>query len=244
MKTDSPNAVVLSKERLSLWIGITGIIIGLMGIGAAIVVSYFGEYIQKEPRGLTVVVLSRASLVQVAEQLSDLVTITYLDTPVRNVWNVEIQVQSSGRNEIRPEDFISPLQITFPEGTVVSTASVSRTEPPEVEPRITFSGNVATLQPTLLNAGRYDPLRFASLPGDTIWLSLLVLIPADIDDSLSPIFSARVAGMQRLDVRDATTEALNSDGSRSTAVMMLCGIQLVIGLLAIGIIRVITRQDT
>ena len=32
--------------------------------------------------------------------------------------------------------------------------------------------------------------------------------------------------------------------SRTTAVMMLCGIVLIIGLLAIGIIRVITRSDS
>jgi len=86
----------------------------------AIVSAFVIFFMQIRTKTLTYRVLTNSSLIFVSDNVKDNIQIRYKGKIVPNVRLVEIRIKNSGSLPIKPEDYIEPLSIQFPNSKILS----------------------------------------------------------------------------------------------------------------------------
>lgn len=232
MAENTPRRNLLDWLRDSIW-QFVAVPVALLTTAAAIVGAYLIYEWQLDVYSLEAVILSKSSLVSVAEGYGQEIEVRYQGQPVDNLSLVDIKLENTGNQPIERQDFDEPLRFVFPEGTQLLDASVQETLPDDLDLQVSVEGpNVASLAPVLLNSADRGVIRF-----------IAVDLPASTDRNLFDI-DARIARIPSVSVTSAIEQSATSDATpRWRGILgVLWGIVLLIGLLALGIVRAINRK--
>ncbi|MBK7894687.1 MAG: hypothetical protein IPJ90_07325 [Anaerolineaceae bacterium] len=165
----------------------------------AIAFAFAQEYFFSEQYSLQLVVLATTALVEIEESAAEDIEIYYKGSPANDIVLMQIKLENTGNQPIRPEDYSSPIKIIYPVDAQVVEARILETEPDNINVKLDQEKNEIQLSPELLNAG------------DRIILRVLV---SNLSSSNSIPFEvqARIANIRTIEVLNAidqTTTASN-----------------------------------
>jgi len=153
--------------------------------------------------------------------------------------NTQVQGASTNVQPVQPteEAFYAQPTFYYPTAEANAAAPFATPEPPAADAGASeFSADLAetaTMQALLAQPGVTSLLQEQAVEATLTAIAVETLQAETVE----------TATIQAATVEAPTTPASGEGRSRTAAVTVLCGIVLVVGLLAIGIIRVITRSD-
>jgi hypothetical protein len=85
----------------------------------AILVAFIIFYLQRRKKSLTYITLTSSEVISISDKVkgNNNVQVTYLGKPVSNLQLLEIRVKNTGNLSIKPDDYIEPLAIRYPNTT-------------------------------------------------------------------------------------------------------------------------------
>jgi hypothetical protein len=174
-----------AKESPLTWVSV---IIAVL----AIIVSIVIFFLQRSTKSLDYeVVADRAILAPTPQFGGKGLEVSLNGVPLRDPHLVVLRFVNFGDIPIRRDDFEIPLRISFPSGTTILSAQLSRTNPPNLQVKLTGGkGSSLLIEPLLLNDGDYFEIQML------------------VDGSEEPSVGGRVVGVhafRRYRPRDAVS---------------------------------------
>lgn len=155
--------------------------IGAMLAVVALVATFVIYHLQRQRKGLTFDVLSRASLLTVREELEGKLQVFYEGEPAKSLTLLVVRVWNSGNQPLLAAEVEQPIVLNTGNGARLLTAAVTDVDPKRLSIEFTVEENALTVKPCLLN------------PGDTFTLKLLVRDAASLLDVY-----ARISGVKSI----------------------------------------------
>lgn len=217
------------KQRLE-WMGspawqFWGTIVGILALIAGVWFFRLGQ----EIRELTVTLLVDTPLVSVASEAGalDELTVLYKGEQASSVRIVQIKIENTGNQEIRPEDFITPLRYIFEEGATIVDAEVLETVPKNLGLNVDWVENEAITPALLLNPRDRAVVRFVVVYGN-------VEVGREEDLATSFVVDARVAGISNVRLVGVLAETGGMIGQMNASVYLLLIATLLLFILLIA----------
>lgn len=140
----------MSVETWGLAIGIAGVIVAIVGVIVTVIVTLR----VRNRKDLLFEVVSDVPVVSVHEETKEDIEIRYKGKSVTDVRLVVWRLRNTGNVEIRPEDYITPIEVRF--GGIHLDTQVLQTVPPDLKDVIVGSAGmqdwtVITFGKVLLN---------------------------------------------------------------------------------------------
>ena len=132
--------------RIGNW-EFVSIVIAVLGILVSVVI----PLLQRDLKKLEVNVVSATSLIDLNDAIKDKVQVLYEDKPVTNLSVINVRIRNSGNQPILPSDYVQPLTLVFPTGTVIAEAIVTESKPLNIGMTIQVEENKVSLSKALLN---------------------------------------------------------------------------------------------
>jgi hypothetical protein len=137
---------------------ITRTVLAALAIGVTL-----GIYLlNKRRKSLSYRIVSKTKLLSVDEAIGGRVQILLDGEPAANLGLVLIDVENTGNEPIRSEDFVRPLVFLFPARAAVISAEITKAKPSNLGATVSFDSSSVTLAPTLMN------------PADSVSLKVLL----------------------------------------------------------------------
>ena len=128
-----------------------GAVLAVLGIAA----TFYIASRQKGRKELSAGFLIKKHLIQISDEVSDRISVSFNGKPVQNLKIYSYGVKNSGSLEIRTEDFERPLQLELSDGVRMLEVRSDRQHPKELSPRIAVNGQTVEVTPLLLNPGDF-----------------------------------------------------------------------------------------
>lgn len=154
-----------------------GVVLTLLTLGVA----FWIYWLQRQTKEFAFGLVSSARPLSIADELTSKVTVHLNGRPVGNLHLLTYVFKNSGHRAIIPEDYQSPLALSFPCGEVVS-AEVSSKYPRNLDARLTVAPSRVEIAPLLMNAG--DQLVITVLLSEKLPTWVLDLRIVDIADAV------------------------------------------------------------
>jgi len=150
----------MTQDRV--W-AILGVLIGLIGAVATIVIYSLTE--RGQTKQLQVTVISASGLINpdIGSARSRL-KILYEGREVSNVSVIDLRFTNSGGQPIRSADIEEPIAIQISNGLQIITADIIKTKPADLSVLPKISGHAVTLTKALLNPGDEFTLEITGVP--------------------------------------------------------------------------------
>lgn len=119
----------------------------------AICVSICVYLLNRKRKALSYQITRNDQLFRIDEQLKKNLQITVDGRPAQDISLVLIDIENTGNEPIKREDFERPLTFIFANDAEVISARVLRTQPGDLDARLTTKEATVSLSPILLNSG-------------------------------------------------------------------------------------------
>lgn len=156
-------------------------LVGAIATIGAIIAAFVIYYLQKSKKRLSYEIISNTQLVGIENKVQDKIKIFYEDKLVENVHLVSIRFVNDGNQFVAIDDFTTPINVKFGEGTNILTGEVLEQNPSELNATIIRTEDRVEVQPLLLNSN------------DSFTLNILL---NDYDESLC--ITARIKGVKNI----------------------------------------------
>ena len=156
-------------------------LVGAIATIGAIIAAFVIYYLQKSKKRLSYEIISNTQLVGIENKVQDKIKIFYEDKLVENVHLVSIRFDNDGNQFVAIDDFTTPINVKFGEGTNILTGEVLEQNPSELNATIIRTEDRVEVQPLLLNSN------------DSFTLNILL---NDYDESLC--ITARIKGVKNI----------------------------------------------
>jgi hypothetical protein len=114
----------------------------------------------REYKGLTVETVEQTTLVDLTQDKTGHLELTYKGEPVNQLTAVTLEIRNSGTRPVAATDFERPLVIVLGDSVAVLGASVGEKSPDELSPRLAVGSGNVVISPLLMNPG--DRFRITS----------------------------------------------------------------------------------
>jgi len=119
----------------------------------AICVSFIIYRLNRKRKALSYRIVTKTTLFDIDREIGSRVQVLLDGEPADKIGLVLIDIENTGNEPIRPDDFIKPLIFTFAPGTRVISADVTATKPDNLDATVSFEASNVTVEPLLMNAG-------------------------------------------------------------------------------------------
>lgn len=161
----------------SLLLESVGFVVGLVGVILSIILYRKSAF----KKTLSYGIISQNPLIALPDDILERIEISFQGELVANVRLIALKLQNSGNVSIIPDDFISPLDISFGDNTNILSHTVTETSPENIHLQIQAHNSHITIKPLLLN------------PGDSFVITFLV------DQFSGNVYvSARIQGVKQI----------------------------------------------
>jgi hypothetical protein len=156
-----------------------GIVIGVLGVLAAIVVPIIVSRLERRKKSLAYEILANTSLISIRDEIKDELQILFRGKPAESLHLILVKIINNGNVPIVPTDHIRPLSLSLGGMAEIHAVEVIESHPEKLEASVQVNENEIVLEPLLLNNGD--------------WITLKVLATGLTD---TPHVSARIIGVQ------------------------------------------------
>ena len=170
----------------------------------AIVISIAIYYAQRKRKKLTYEIISKTSILSLAEEIEGKLKIIFEGEQVNQVHLLVIRLTNTGNTPITSKDYEREIKLLFGDTSKILTADVSETIPENLGATITKTEQEIILKPVLLNSG------------DAVTIKALI---SQFDGSVS--IDGRVVGIKSIEKR--------KDNSALSIILMVLGIVFTFG---------------
>lgn len=146
---------------------------------AIIIISYF---VNKNKKILSYKIISNNLLITNSEKIK----ISYSDKEINNIYNVIIEINNIGNNEIKPEDYDKNISIIFDEDVNILSAIIKEKYPYDLNIDFEINDNKVLLDKILLNKKEKFTIQFELTSKNNLFKEKLDKIQ----------ISARIAGFE------------------------------------------------
>ena len=133
---------------------ITGIVIGLLGIGLAI--GFFAIDRSSTPtRALELILVSETQLAPLTSDLQDRITVHLDGQPVQSLWLTTVQLANKGNSDIGVNDFSAPLEFSTDGSVIEDIILATEQGQSKISPKLSLTppSTGFILEPLLLKHG-------------------------------------------------------------------------------------------
>jgi hypothetical protein len=134
--------------------------VGAVISALAVLAAYHVFFLQREVKGLQVVILASTSLVEVEKSVAEEIQVLYKGQSVMDLSLFQVKVENSGNQAVREEDYAKPIRFVFPPQAEIVDAMILESSPQNIGMVVQAEQNTATLSPVLLNEGDRAVVRF------------------------------------------------------------------------------------
>jgi len=126
----------------------------------AIVVTFVVFLLQKKYKNLSYEVLSQASVLSVAEEVSGNIKILFKGKAVKKVHLLIVRLMNTGNLPVTAQDFDEVISISFGSSSKILSAEISDSNPEKLRGSLTWQVDKAVLTPLLLNPKDFLIMKF------------------------------------------------------------------------------------
>lgn len=133
------------------WINIFTTTVALVLASGAIYATY-DVFWKSQTKRLSIDLYDWTPLVNISPEASSDIAVSYKGQPVESLSLVQVRVKNTGGQPIKPEDYIEPVELIFPETSEVAETYVVNSSPQNIGLMAEKSAkNAVTISKTLLN---------------------------------------------------------------------------------------------
>jgi hypothetical protein len=119
----------------------------------AICVSFIIYQLNRKRKALSYRIVTKTTLFGVDKEIGGRVQVLLDGEPADKIGLVLIDIENSGNEPIKPEEFVRPLVFTFAPDTRVISADVTAMKPENLGAAVSFEASSVTVAPLLMNSG-------------------------------------------------------------------------------------------
>lgn len=170
------------------WVNIFTTTIALVPASGAIYATY-DVFWKSQTKRLSIDLYDWTPLVSILPEASSDIAVSYKGQPVKNLSLVQVRLRNFGGQPIKPEDYIEPVKLIFPETSEVAETYVINSSPQNIGLMAEKSAqNSVTISRTLLNQGDQSILAIILISKETI-----------PEEEIG--FSGRIVGVKSIEVK-------------------------------------------
>jgi hypothetical protein len=133
---------------------------------AALLVGVVIFFLQLRRKALSYSITTNTSVVSVSDTVRGGIQVAYNRIEVESLRLIEIRIQNSGNQPIKPDDYVQPVAIRFSPGDVLSAELYDRHSVGAIMDVIDYEKREIVLSKTLLNPRDYFDLKFLIMDAD------------------------------------------------------------------------------
>lgn len=167
------------------WVNVFTTTITLVLASGAIYATY-DVFWKSQTKRLSIDLYDWTPLVSISPEASSDIAVSYKGQPVKNLSLVQVRLRNSGGQPIKPEDYIEPVKLIFPETSEVAETYTINSSPQNIGLMAEKSAqNAVTISRTLLNQEDQSVLA-------------IILISKDTDPEEKIGLSGRIVGVKSI----------------------------------------------
>ena len=163
-------------------------IVAIVSGVAILIISYI--FFNKNKKVLSYKIIYNNLLIKNSEKIK----ISYSDKEINNIYNVAIEINNIGNNEIKPEDYNKNISIIFDEDVNILSAVIKEKYPDDLDISFEKDGNKVFLDKILLNKKEKFTIQFELTSKNNL-----------VKEKLDKIqISARIAGFEIIEKKQVS----------------------------------------